>query len=89
MSLALWSSPARFDAIKLVESVADLREFDSSHVRAGENGHVRAGENRVRRAVERKGGFQVASLKDIGHMPRLATGDGSNFRRPAWHPVSI
>jgi hypothetical protein len=70
------------DVIRLVESVADVRDFKS--------------EAMLRRAtckdcggrLKHTGGYTVHSLKHTGHMPKLITTDGSNWRRPVWQSLS-
>lgn len=69
------------DAIKLVEGVADVRDFNAVATFA----RARCTECGGRMWSHR--GFQVASLKNTGWMPRLVTADGSDWRRPVWRAV--
>ena len=70
------------DVIRMVESVADVRDFDSSTM--------------LRRAkckdcggrLKHTGGYTLGSLKHTGHMPKLITADGSNWGQPAWERPS-
>ena len=64
------------DVIRMVESVADVREFDSSTMLR------RAKCKDCGERLKHTGGDTLGSLKHTGHMPKLITADGSNRRRP-------
>ena|SRR5437868_6805106 len=66
------------DVIKLVEGVADVRDFDSRATFARAKCRECAGQMKL------TGGIQVGALKNTGWMPRLVTGDGSDWQRPQW-----
>lgn len=70
------------DVIKLVEGVADVRDFDSRATFA------RAKCRECGGRMKHTGGFQVRALQNTGRMPRLITGDGSDWRRPVWRVVA-
>ncbi len=65
------------DVIRLVESVDDVRAFDSAAT------FRRARCRECGGRLKLTGGFQVGALKNTGWMPRLIAGDGRPFRRPA------
>lgn len=70
------------DVIKLVESVADVRDFNSGATFA------RAKCRECGGRLKHTGGLRVAALKNTGWMPRLVTGDGSEWRRPVWRTLA-
>jgi len=66
------------DVIRMVESVADVRDFDSSAMLR------RAKCKDCGERLKHTGGYTLGSLKNTGHMPKLIIADGSNWRRPLW-----
>lgn len=65
------------DVIKLVEGVADVRDFNAGKTFARASCKDCGGRMRNHR------GYEVAALQHLGRLPRLVTGDGSDWRRPA------
>lgn len=71
------------DVITLVEGVDDVRDFDADKTFA------RAKCRECGGRMKQTGGFQVRALKNTGWMPRLVTGDGSDWRRPDWRAANL
>ena len=71
------------DVVRLVDSVDDVRDFDARATFARAKCRECGGRLQV------AGGWRVAALKHTGHMPRLVTGDGSDWRRPDWRSAAL
>lgn len=70
-------------AVDVIELVAryDVESFDSDAMLARAKCRDCGGR------LKHTGGFQVRALKNTGHMPRLITADGSDWRRPVWRTI--
>lgn len=71
------------DVIRLVEGVADVWTFNSTAT------FRRAKCKDCGGRLKQIGGHEIAALQHIGRMPRLVTGDGSDWRRPVWRDNAI
>ena len=64
--------------VRLVDSVDDVRDFD---IRAT---FARAKCRECGGRLQVANGSRVAALRHTGHVGRLVTGDGSDWRQPVW-----
>ena len=62
------------DVIKLVEGGADVGDFNGAAT------FSRAKCRDCGGRMKQTGGYQLAGLRNTGHMPRLIVGDGSDFQ---------